>query len=256
MLPGRLACGLHPIGPTVRPERADSAPVPGNDPVTCGDLACERAKLPVNQPIPDDELVPSGTRPERTAALMERVRPLTGAPCRICNKALCGHEAVMAILLGSRHAPRCASCAAREHGEAARELCERSRQWIVRRDCFLDAWLTASANEGFGEADRPACLFDEAHALPAKRALDVALDTALDAPPTADAIHDAGDLGCGDLVIDLKFRFAELAPGAVLEVRATDPAAPIDLPAWCGLVGHTLLHASPPRFWIRRKERQ
>jgi tRNA 2-thiouridine synthesizing protein A len=163
----------------------------------------------------------------------------------------------MAILLGSRHAPRCANCAAREHGETVAALCERSRQWIVRRDCFLDAWLAASADEGFTGADRPACLFAtdlfvEGNAAIAERKPAAAIT----APPIADAVHDAGDLGCGDLVIDLKFRFAELAPGAVLEVRATDPAASIDLPAWCGLVGHKLLHASPPRFWIRRKERQ
>ncbi|MCA8977725.1 MAG: sulfurtransferase TusA family protein [Planctomycetes bacterium] len=79
--------------------------------------------------------------------------------------------------------------------------------------------------------------------------------TATAAPPAADADFDAGDLGCGDLVLELKFRLADLPPAAVLQLTARDPAAPVDLPAWCGLTGHTLLHASPPIFWIQRRSK-
>ncbi|MBK8101693.1 MAG: sulfurtransferase TusA family protein [Planctomycetes bacterium] len=71
--------------------------------------------------------------------------------------------------------------------------------------------------------------------------------------PAADADWDAGDLGCGDLVLELRFRLRELSPGSVLHVTARDPAAPVDLPAWCGLCGHTLRHASHPDYWIEKK---
>jgi len=205
-------------------------------------------RLPDN----DDELLPAGSTSERTAALRASVAALTGRGCALCGKILCGHEALFAILLGSRHAPRCASCAAREHREPRADLCERSLHWILRRDCFLAAWRGASEAEGFGTADRPACTFDRVSAGAPHSPTRAAL--AADGPPLADAVFDARDLGCGDLVIELKFKFAEMAPGAVLEVCATDPAAHLDLPAWCGLVGHTLLHASPPRYWIRRKQ--
>ena len=71
--------------------------------------------------------------------------------------------------------------------------------------------------------------------------------------PTASATYDAGDLGCGDLVLQLRFRLLELPPLAVMLVIAHDPAAPIDLPAWCGMCGHALLHQDHPRYWIRRR---
>ena len=66
---------------------------------------------------------------------------------------------------------------------------------------------------------------------------------------------DAGTLGCGDLLLQLRFRMEQLEPGAVLRLIALDPGAPADLPAWCGLTGHALLTAEHPVYFIRRKER-
>lgn len=71
--------------------------------------------------------------------------------------------------------------------------------------------------------------------------------------PRADARWDAGDLGCGELVLELRFRLLELPPGGIIAVTARDPAAPVDLPAWCGLCGHALLHARHPDYFIQRK---
>lgn len=71
----------------------------------------------------------------------------------------------------------------------------------------------------------------------------------------ADAIWDAGDLGCGELVLQLRFRMERLEPGAVLRLVALDAGAPADLPAWCRLTGHALVAAEPPVYFIRRKER-
>ncbi len=65
---------------------------------------------------------------------------------------------------------------------------------------------------------------------------------------------DAGEMGCGDLVLELRTRLSALPPGTVLEVIARDPGAPEDLPAWCRLTGHRLLRAKPPRYLIRRRD--
>lgn len=69
-----------------------------------------------------------------------------------------------------------------------------------------------------------------------------------------EAFYDAGDLACGELLIELRRRILALRPGEVLQVRATDPAAPLDIPAWCWTTGHGLEREKHPRYWIRRKE--
>ncbi len=70
---------------------------------------------------------------------------------------------------------------------------------------------------------------------------------------TAHAEWDAGDMGCGDLVLDLRRRIQSLCAGQILKVVARDPGAPADLPAWCRLTGHELVRAEHPLYWIRRK---
>jgi len=74
------------------------------------------------------------------------------------------------------------------------------------------------------------------------------------AQPTPHATWDAGDLGCGELVVDLFMRMKALSPGQVFLLLATDPGARHDIPAWCRLTGHRLLAGAPPRFLIRRKD--
>ena len=69
-----------------------------------------------------------------------------------------------------------------------------------------------------------------------------------------DAIWDAGDLACGDLVLKLRERMEAMPPGAVLCLIALDTGAPADLPAWCRLTGHTLIGCNHPVYLIRRKE--
>lgn len=69
----------------------------------------------------------------------------------------------------------------------------------------------------------------------------------------SDADFDAGDQGCGELVMELKFKLADLPPGAVLHLVARDAGAPEDLPAWCALTGHSLIAARHPEYWIKRR---
>jgi len=65
---------------------------------------------------------------------------------------------------------------------------------------------------------------------------------------------DAGDLGCGELVLELRMRLKRM-PGQVLLLIARDPGAPEDIPAFCRMTGHELLHADPAdgRWWIRAR---
>ncbi len=71
---------------------------------------------------------------------------------------------------------------------------------------------------------------------------------------SADDAWDAGDMGCGELVLELRFRMAALPARALLHLTARDPGAREDLPAWCRMTGHTLERAEHPDYWIRRKE--
>lgn len=190
--------------------------------------------------------------PERTRELLATLQQLTGVACAACGGRLCGHEAVLSVVLGYRNRPHCAGCLGAALAEPSPAMCERALQWVLRRECFLRGWLWASAVEGFPQETRPPCLF------PPSRAADAVSVSAGAAVPDAalepDDTWDAGDMSCGDLVLELRLRLRGMAPGAVLAVRATDPAAPIDIPAWCGLTGHTLLHSRHPDYAILRRD--
>lgn len=54
-------------------------------------------------------------------------------------------------------------------------------------------------------------------------------------------VVDGGDRSCGELLLVLAARSRALATGSRIRLLATDPAAAIDLPAWCHLTGHDYL---------------
>ncbi|GIF14251.1 sulfurtransferase TusA family protein [Actinoplanes teichomyceticus] len=60
-------------------------------------------------------------------------------------------------------------------------------------------------------------------------------------------VLDGGDRRCVLLLIELRRLIATLPPGALVHLIATDPAAPLDLPAWCHLTGHGYLGPVPGR---------
>jgi tRNA 2-thiouridine synthesizing protein A len=64
---------------------------------------------------------------------------------------------------------------------------------------------------------------------------------------------DAGEMGCGELLIQLKIRFQKLGPGELFQLVARDPGAPEDIPAWCRLTGNKLVVADHPKYLIRRQ---
>ena len=68
------------------------------------------------------------------------------------------------------------------------------------------------------------------------------------------ATWDAGDMGCGELIVLLRARVRALAPGEILRVIARDPGAPEDLPAWSRLTGHRLVRAEHPVYEFARRQ--
>ena len=76
---------------------------------------------------------------------------------------------------------------------------------------------------------------------------------AIDDRVVADA-WDAGDMGCGEVIIQLRVRMRKLGPGEVLKLTASDLGAPEDIPAWCRLTGRRLLQAQHPHYWIEQPQ--
>jgi tRNA 2-thiouridine synthesizing protein A len=70
----------------------------------------------------------------------------------------------------------------------------------------------------------------------------------------ADADWDAGDMGCGELILELRARMNALRPGQMLRLVARDPGAIEDLPSWCRMTGHRLKQAEHPTYFIQRRE--
>lgn len=71
-------------------------------------------------------------------------------------------------------------------------------------------------------------------------------------PLTEHETWDAGGMGCGELVLELRLRLLAM-PGRVLKLVATDAGAPEDIPAYCRMTRHELLQAQHPLYWIRAR---
>lgn len=68
-----------------------------------------------------------------------------------------------------------------------------------------------------------------------------------------DSKWDAGTMGCGELVLELRTRLNRLPPGATFTLIAHDLGVAEDLPAWCRMTGHRLTRIEPPEFVIQRR---
>jgi tRNA 2-thiouridine synthesizing protein A len=67
-------------------------------------------------------------------------------------------------------------------------------------------------------------------------------------------VFDGGNRLCVVLLLELRRFITGLPAGTVVHVIATDPAAPLDLPAWCHLTGHHYLGsvlAQRPSYALR-----
>lgn len=76
---------------------------------------------------------------------------------------------------------------------------------------------------------------------------------------TPDAVCDGGDLDCGSgLLLIIRAAMAPLRPGGTLLVKSREISVREDLPAWCRMVGHGLLHEAAGEngyrhFLLRKK---
>lgn len=179
---------------------------------------------------------------EDPVILLQWLSKTTGWPCTDCGAALCGHDRLLSRALLGAHATRCLACMARRtHCEPA-DLDSRLNAYICRRECYAAAWATINTS---------ACKhLNSPKAMPP---IDLPEPVAASVWDSASEKWDAGDLGCGDLVLPLRGKLRGLPPGTRLHLRATDPAAPIDLAAWCRLTGHLLVASAPPEYLIQRR---
>lgn len=196
----------------------------------------------------------------RAIALFEELDRFADATCPACGRDVCGHQYVMNAAMGFKDVPRCGACLAAALDQDVPDFVARVADYIDRRACFHAAWEQADRNEG-ATADGRTChawldgLADTGTDTSESGTTKVrAIAEGDDALPESTAVWDAGDMSCGDLVLELRMRLMKLAAGDVLELVATDAAAPEDIPAWCKLTGHRLLRAAPPTYHIRRKD--
>jgi tRNA 2-thiouridine synthesizing protein A len=200
------------------------------------------------------------TRTVTAEVVVAAVESHWGATCGGCGTAMIGHDVVIGMLMGQSGAPRCTACLARALGDDLAVFQERARASVRRLGCHRAGWVHSDRRLArlphWPEARWPAALRLDV--------LEDDLEDDLGDEPTNHSAgqepalvpterFDAGDMGCGDLVLELRTRLLALAAGDVLLVRATDPGAPGDLPAWCRVTHHTLLHHDHPHYWIRRR---
>lgn len=170
----------------------------------------------------------------------------------------------MSFVLGFKDSPRCLPCLAKGLSRAPLELRDHLREHVSHRECFSRGWQRASEIEGFAGSAAPGCLFPEgaggtSSALPQASGSGSGSSSTRATPAARSSVvpdgeWDAGDLGCGDLVLELRHRMNALRPGQTFKLTARDPGAPADLPAWCGLTGHVLLSARHPVYLIERRK--
>lgn len=199
----------------------------------------------------------------RTAILLEAMEKRPTGTCIKCRAAMSAHEVVIAHAMGFKDRFTCPACISDALGKERPQFLEHVLRHIEHRPCFLQAWKWASRFHGLGETLRPPKLFPEdssSHREDVVSPPEAAIPhvPAPESVPETGRPHelwDAGDMGCGDLVLELRMRLLQMSAGQLLEVRATDPGAPEDIPAWCSMTGHGLVTSSHPLYLIRRRER-
>ena len=189
---------------------------------------------------------------ERTVKLLADLQTLRGRACKRCESTLCHHEALFSISMGFKNAPLCCACLAAELEREPVHLRDELWSFIVHRPCHRAGWAWANREEGYDPGALPGCLWPS----PRKTSGPLHETKTIEKSPefSESETWDAGDMACGDLVLELRLRLRALKPHQVLRITATDPGAREDIPAWCRLTGHALRSMKHPQYWIERKE--
>ena len=193
----------------------------------------------------------------QTAALLEDLQRMQGSRCKECGCELCGHETLMSLVAGCKDSPRCLSCLSRLMGRGREDVRDHLLGYIMNRPCRRAGWLWANRKEEMEPAALPACLWPPAAVAQREGQVAQTSNGSTDGPSpntVPDAEWDAGDMGCGELVMGLRLRLQPMKPRQILKLTATDAGIPEDLPAWCRLTGHKLIYASHSEYWIQRRE--
>jgi tRNA 2-thiouridine synthesizing protein A len=190
----------------------------------------------------------------QTQQLLADLQALRHKRCAKCSAAICGHATLMSLVVGCKDQPLCLNCLALQMGRNSNDLRDRLLSYIRIRPCRLAGWEWANRAENVVPGTLPGCMWPEEKSLATRMENWLSMTDTMPTPPFADAEWDAGDLGCGELVMGLRQRLMAMQPGGVLKLTATDAGMPADLPAWCGMTGHTLVLGTHPEYWIQRRE--
>jgi tRNA 2-thiouridine synthesizing protein A len=131
----------------------------------------------------------------------------------------------------------------------ARVLRDQVTSFVLSKECLAVGWRWAGVRES-------ACAWSNTAAGQHDDAGSGDADTVTPGSAVAPPHHtdwDAGDLACGELVLELRGRLRAMSPGDTIKVTAIDPLHPKTSPR-CRLTGHALVHARHPYYFIRRKE--
>ena len=190
--------------------------------------------------FPDEDLREDPVR------LMEWLRSTFSSSCGGCGAPLCGHQRLHSRAVSGPNGTRCLDCLSQGLKLSAEALAQNLSNYFAKRECYRKAWELIGLEEPdcpWGKNRGP----DYAHRLGNT-------DSPGLFPPEHHGEWDAGDLGCGDLLLPLRGRMRQLNPGQILRLVARDPSAPEDIPAWCGVTGHRLIQAEHPTYWICRRD--
>lgn len=190
------------------------------------------------------------TLAKRVEVVLAALAAATGTQCHCCGRAVCAHDVLASLVLGFQSEPRCDSCLSKETGRDAAVLRDELTAFALSKECLTIGWRWAARRDAHCEWSSARLVSGEqltpgGNGRPPRAVLNA---------PAYDAEWNAGDLACGELVLELRRRLRALPPGSIIKVTALDPAAPQDVPAWCRLTGHALVHARHPSYFIRRKE--
>lgn len=82
-------------------------------------------------------------------------------------------------------------------------------------------------------------------------------ETISESHPVPDRVLDVKGLNCPLPILRTKLVLAEMAPGDVVHVLATDPHSVLDFRAYCARTGHELVHLEQGpelfEFYVRRR---
>lgn len=203
-------------------------------------------------------------------ALILEMKRLEAQPCSACAVLLCAHQVLMNIALGFKHRPRCLSCLANALDSNALSFRDSLIEYLQQRKCHQKAWAWANEHEGVASIENAACLqLPNIQAVMSHRQSQLPGNPDMSAPGAKEngnahlrdisheaiaAEWDAGEMSCGDFVLELRHRLQALRPGEIIKIYAHDPGARQDLPAWSRLTGNFLVRAEHPTYWIKRKE--